>query len=70
MLPAKGRYTENERAHIEKWCKLARVVEAKRHKTTGVKQGQGVVYTSELVTVNEQIFSLNTTAIGRCLGDG
>jgi hypothetical protein len=33
MQPVKGCYTENERAKIKKWCKLARDVKANRHKT-------------------------------------
>ena len=41
--PAKGRYTDSERAQINKWCKWARRVEIKQK---GVKQGLGVLATS------------------------
>jgi len=34
---AKRRWTENERAQIKKWCKLARGVKAKRRKTSGIQ---------------------------------
>jgi hypothetical protein len=35
MQPAKGHYTENLKAQINNWCKVARGVKAKRHKTQG-----------------------------------
>ena len=40
---ANGRYTENKRAQVKNWCKLARDVKAKGRKTNGRKQELGVL---------------------------